>query len=229
MNVKIPAFFAFSLLATLSNASLVIYSGADIANSTDPRPNSNAAALAYDTAAAGFGTVNLITFESAPVGAYSSLALGGGVTLTGIDFGSNNQEIRNSPISSPDGLFGFNTTAGGTNFASMNGGTMTFTFATPVQSFGAYFSGVQLSVETVTFNDGVAQSLNLLNLGSGVQFFGFTDAGQSISSVTIHVLGDIIGVDDVRHVQASPVPEPASLAVLGLGALALIRRRKTAR
>lgn len=226
MQVKFATSLLCGLLGAASNASLVVFSGADVANSTDPRPNSIAAALAFDTAAAGLGSVNVIDFESAAVGTFSNLALGGGVSLAGIDFISADQEIRNTPISPPDGLFGFNTTTGGTNFASMNGGTLTFTFATPVQSFGAYFSGVQISAETITFNDGTSQTMNLVNLGSGVQFLGFTDAGQSISSITIGTFGDIIGVDDVRYVNTSTVPEPASLAVLTLGALALIRRRK---
>lgn len=45
----------------------IIFSGSDQgANSTDPRPNSNAAAAAFNAAAAALGTNNLITFESAP-------------------------------------------------------------------------------------------------------------------------------------------------------------------
>ena len=39
---------------------------------------------------------------------------------------------------------------------------------------------------------------------------------------------DFITIDDVSYTAASTVPEPASLAVLAIGAVALVRRRKTA-
>ena len=78
----------------------------------------------------------------------------------------------------------------------------------------------------MNFNDGTSQSLTLPTIGGGIEFFGFTDSGQSISSLTINVLGDIIGVDDVRYVKAAdPVPEPTSVAIVGLGGFVLIRRR----
>lgn len=41
------------------------------------------------------------------------------------------------------------------------------------------------------------------------------------------VNGDYIGIDDVAYT-AAPVPEPATMAALGLGALAVLRRRKRA-
>lgn len=227
MAAKGSVLVLLGLVAASSNASIVVYTGGDPGNSTDPRPNSLAAALAFDTAASGFGTVNLIDFESAPVGPFSSLNVGGGVTLSGLSFASNNQEILSAPMSPPDGLFGFNTTSGGTHFVSMNGGTLTFSFATPVQSFGAFFTGVQINIGTVTFNDGSSQTLTLPSPNNGgIEFFGFTDSGQSISSLTINVLGDIIGIDDVRYVKASEVPEPTSMGALGVGGLALMRRRK---
>src|SRR4051794_173351 len=90
---------AFGLLlgaSSLANASIVVYSGLDVgANSTDPRPNSNAAASSFSAAV---GSSTLITFESSPVGTFSSLVVSPGVTLTGNDYvNSNTQSIRNSP------------------------------------------------------------------------------------------------------------------------------------
>jgi len=38
---------------------------------------------------------------------------------------------------------GDTTTIGGTKYVNVLGGTLTFTFAAPVQAFGAYFTGVQ--------------------------------------------------------------------------------------
>ncbi len=228
MKMKLLLLSTLAGCAVTSQAALVVFAGNDAgANSTDPRPNSNAAAASFDVAAAGLGSVGLITFESAPLGAFSSLVVAPGVTLTGSDFSSGNQTIRNSPAGTPDALFGYNTTAGGSQFASFNGGTITFTFATAVRSFGAYFGGVQDfgSVSTITFNDGTAQTLTFTQVGTGggVQFLGFTDAGKSISSITIDHTNDIVSMDDVRY---GAVPEPASIAAIGLGVACLLRRRR---
>jgi hypothetical protein len=59
----------------------------------------------------------------------------------------------------------------------------------------------------------------------GVAFVGFTDAGKSITSITINAVGipggpDFISVDDVRIVaKVPPVPEPSTFAIVGLGAM----------
>ena len=228
MKIKLLLLSTLVSCAVTSQAALVIFSGNDSgANSTDPRPNSNAAAAAFDLAATGLGPVNLITFESAPLGTFSSLVVATGVTLTGSDFGSADQTIRNTSVSTPDALWGYNTTPGGSQFASFNGGTMTFTFATPVRSFGAYFGGVQDFgvTSTIKFNDGTSQTMNFVQIGSagGVQFLGFTDAGKSISSITIDHTNDVVSMDDVRY---GAVPEPASIAAIGLGVTCLLRRRR---
>jgi hypothetical protein len=241
--VTMPLFLAAGLMATVANASVVTFTGGDSgANSTDPRPTSNATATSFDAAASALGTISLITFESAPVGTYTSLNIASGVTLTGTDFtgSSSGQSIRNSPFGSPDSLFGYNTTSGGANFAFINGGFLTFSFTNPIVAFGAYLSGLQLDNETVTFNDGTSQSITIPNLGSGVEFVGFTDAGKLISSVKIDTTsasspaGDFVAVDDLRYVGGggvSAVPLPAALPLFatGLGALGLLgwrRKRK---
>ena len=215
-------------LVTTSSASLVIYSGNDAgASSIDPRPLSNAAAANFDAAAAGLGPVNLVTFESAPVGPYSNLLVAPGVTMNGIDDFLGQQQILNAPFSPPEALFGYNTTAGGTHFASMLGGTLTISFATPIQAFGAYFSGVQTALgHTIQFNDGAAQTVNLVQgSAGGLQFLGFTDVGKSISSITLTLTFDDIAFDDMRYTAASSVPEPAMPVTVGLGLIGLLRRR----
>ena len=230
---------ALMLITAPGAHAQTVFSGFDSgANSTDPRPNSIATAASFDAAAAAIGSVNLINFESSPVGAFSSLTPVSGVTVTGSDFFSGNQTIRNSPSGSPDRLYGYNTTAGGSKFLSLLGGTATFTFLDPINAFGAYFTGVQLTGETITFNDGSSKTVAIPNPGgSGIEFVGFTDAGKFISSVTITATGDIIGVDDVRFGRQAPsanTPEGSSLAMMALGGLPLAIgfgrkfRRKTA-
>ncbi len=232
---------SLALACSGAHAAVVTYAGNDPgANSTDPRPNSNLAAAQFDPAAGTLGPVNFLNFENVALGSFSSLSLGNGVTLSGTDYLGGNQTIRNSAAGTPDGLYGYNTTFGGANFVYINAGTLTFTFSQPIDAFGGYFSGVQFAGETVTFNDGTAQTLTLTNSSSsagGVEFLGFTDAGRKISSVTINTpnpsntLGDFIGLDDVRF-SLAPVPEPSVVALLagagaaGLGAWLRARRAR---
>jgi hypothetical protein len=220
-----------------SEAGFVLYVGTDLgAGPSDPRPSSNAAAANFDAAASAIGQLALINFEAAPLGGFSNLAAAPGVTVTGIDRLGHDQAIRNSPDDPAHPQNGgFNTTAGGSQYVDMVGGTLTFTFASPTQFFGAYLTGVQTSffTDTITFNDGASQTITIPGTGTTgtngeIAFIGFTDVGKSISSITIHTsvpndpasAFDVIGVDDVRF---QMVPEPSSLSLaftaLGVGAI----------
>jgi hypothetical protein len=232
----------FALSGVCASASTITYTGQDIVSTTtSPHSNASTAAANFAAAAAGLGTVSTIDFESAPLGSFSSLSVAAGVTMTGTDLNGNDQTIRdtsNSPTIPT--LDGFNTTPGGANFVEVEGGTLTFTFATPTQFFGAYFTGVQnFFTDYVTFSDGTTQVIDLPEAGTSgsvgaVDFVGFTDAGQSISSVTINAGNfeqgaDFIGVDDVSYQSApTPTPEPDSIVLVLTGCLGVaagVRRR----
>jgi len=195
-----------------------------------PFTNSDAAAASFTTAAGAIGTVGTITFEDAPLGAFTSLTVAPNVTVNG----PTGLAILNTPsFASNPSLDGFNTTPGGAQYVEDQAGSVTFTFSKPTQFFGAYLSGLQnyYAQDVVTFSDGSTQVINAPETGTGsgtgaVDFVGFTDAGKTISSITITSTGpggsvDYIGIDDVKYQIASAVPEPASTWLLLTGVLGL--------
>ena len=167
-------------------------------------------AASFNSAAPG---TSVIDFES---------AVPAGVSISGGSITNN---------SGCGALCGFNTTSGGQNFLLLFGGSATFTFATPVNAFGFYVSGLQTDLvptETLTFSDGSSQTINIgPSTGGGDGFVGFTDL-SGVSSVTYNATNDVVAIDDVRYGALSAVPEPASFALFGAGllGLGLARRRR---
>ena len=214
--------FAAAMVAGLgagsqASAALTTFIGADNSvTSLAQMINSKAAAAAFDTAVPH---ASVITFET---------SLPANVSVTGGAITTN--------VTPCDALCGFNTTAGGQKFYSQFGGTATFTFTAPIDAFGLYVTGLQtdlVSQETLTFSDGSSQTIDTPSAtGGGAAFIGFTDAGKSISSVSYNATGDIVGLDDVQFGNVSSVPEPASWALMLVGAgglgLAMRSRRKYA-
>jgi len=204
------AVLLISGFANQAKAAIVTYSGADNAVSSLAQMTNSTAAEASWAAAVPGATV--ITFEtSLPAG----VGVSGGSTTSSSGCGA---------------LCGFNTTSGGSFFYLLNGGTATFTFSTPISAFGMYITGLQtdlVSQETLTFNDGSTETLNTpASTGGGGAFFGFTDFGKSIVSVSYNATNDIVALDDVRFGNAtSSVPEPSYYLPLALvGVLAWMLR-----
>ena len=54
---------AAGLVTSVANASVVTFTNFDQVNSTDPHPNSDAAAASFDAAAGALGTLSLINFS----------------------------------------------------------------------------------------------------------------------------------------------------------------------
>lgn len=227
------ALVGLGLMAGQGRAGLVTYVGEDLQLTANPtvRTNSDAAAASFSAAASTLGPIATITFESAPLGNVNNLAVAPGVTINGSDGNGNPQTIRNTTnFPSYPSVDGSNTTAGGSQFVEMFGGTLVFTFAHPTQFFGAYLTGVQTNFfsDSVNFSDGTAQTITLAGTGTSsgvgeIAFVGFTDAAKSITSITINAgvpaSGfDAIGVDDVSFQTA--VPEPSALALCSIAGLA---------
>lgn len=222
------------------HAGVVTFTGEDLnAGPGGTFTNSNNAASQFATAAAAIGNIGTINFESSPVASFTSLSPVAGVTLTGQDSSGSDLYVSNTPNFVVAALDGFNTTPGGSNYVELMGGTLTFTFHTPVQFFGAYLMGIQTNFfqDTVTFSDGSSQSIDVPGTGAtssngAVTFVGFTDAGASISSVTItagnrDVGSDFIGIDDVSFQTATPEPSSFALVLGGCLGLAFARRKLT--
>ena len=238
---KVTTILALFLCAGVASASIITYSGDDAGvGPGGAKPNSDAAHATFAGATSIAGT---ITFEGLPLGFSSSLSLGGGnsLSLTG-DWDTGNGGIRNGAVTAT----GYNTTSGGSEYLGMwpsfvNGSiSATFNFGSSIDSFGAYLTGTEDDFPgtiTLNFSDGSSETLaipkNPSGSGGGVQFFGFTDAGASISSVTFTEAGDftggrdIWGIDDVSFGNSS-VPEPGSILLFGTGLaiLAGMIRRK---
>ena len=174
-----------------------------------------------------------------------NLGSGVAVTLTSLDPAFS--RVTNVDQHAAPSPLGFNTTPGGSEWLQVApffndpvGGAVTFSFSTPIQAFGAYLTDAQTSLPgpiTLTFNDGSAEILSIVKNADagGALFFGFTDFGRSIISVTYNTgatadTRDIWGIDDVRYSTSANVvvPEPGSLFVLGIGLLGLgaLRGRK---
>lgn len=208
---------SFAVAATPAQA-LIIYDAYDQgAGSLASAPNATAAANAFDTALSG---LSLIDFESSFTG----------LTITGDGF------VRDT-LRCGAALCGYNTTVGGDSFLDATYNT-TFTFDTAIDSFGAFFTGVQRADATLTYADGSTTILTMPAASladGGTTFFGFSDIGASILSISYFTGtgGDYVGVDDIRFgtaTTAATVLEPSSLALFGLGlaGIGFARKKKSA-
>ncbi len=225
----VVSLFASILTVSPASASVITYTGFDD-GATDPGANSTSARNDF---LAAVGSATSIDFESTPLGATTALTIAPGVTTsTGGTITDFETCDRN--------LCGGNTTASGSRFLEVPGntlGTLTFSFLTPINSFGANFGGLQITTTTLSFDDGTSQSIllapNATVANGGFGFIGFTDFGKAISSISIDAVNDIISIDDILFTTADvgDVPEPSTFAMLAIGLAALLRfgRRAVAR
>lgn len=202
---------AFALTEQPASAGVVDYTGFDDAWSSAPPvgPNSLASEQSF---VAATGASNPITFA-------------GGSYPADVGVSINNPYGSSTISNTGTGSCGFALCGGDTDgngwFVYLYGGGVTFTLTTPIDFFGAYFAGLQVG-DTIDWTDSSgAQSVTIpVDYSSGgMAFAGFTDFGQSITSVTINSPGDIISVDDVLY--SSAIPEPTTWAMMLIGFVGL--------
>lgn len=123
-----------------------------------------------------------------------------------------------------NGYFGLNTRTLG-DASGWRGLDTTITYTTAVTAFGFDLFGYAGFSQNGTIS--VYDNSNVLLTSSGVNggFFGWENAG-GIGKVVVSATTDYIMIDNHGYGRGV-VPEPTSLAVIGIGAIALcLRRRK---
>jgi hypothetical protein len=227
-----------SLAVTPASAAVTTFFGEDLGQGEGVRlpsfPNSSAAQANFLSSLIGVGVEDFEGFASGtalPIavnfGAAGTATLSGGGSVQAVPTGTNG--VGRYPTS-------------GVNYVETSS-NLVINFSAPVAAFG--FFGIDIGdfggQVTVTTVGGLNQVFNIPNtingLGGGVLFWGIISSSplEQIASITFGNTAagtDFFGFDDFTIgslQQVRPVPEPGTVALLGLGLVgvaSLARRRR---
>jgi len=224
-----PSFLATSLLILSGSvqAAPITFFGEDISTAgTALGANSAAARSNFLSNLSGVGNED---FESFSVGDSSPLAL----SFPGSSGSITSNLTGGGSISNFTDFGRFATS--GSNYWEAQTGNFSINFSSGISAFG--FNGIDIGdfvpetlKLTLTETGGatsildVAHSLGIGNFDNATLFFGFFDTTTTYTSISFNNAGggDIFGFDDMvigdrEQVKPNPVPEPASLVLIGLG------------
>jgi hypothetical protein len=192
-----------------------------------PRPNSNAAAAAFDLAIAPLGAVGSANLENLALTTNTNLVVTPAISANFINVDTS----FNTVVNVDDQSLGYNTTVGGSLFLRLNPllnaatSSLRLSFTSPVAAAGFYLTGYEsgsLGPSLVSYS-GVASTYTPTASGlGGVEFIGFTAApGEFFSDITItwtnpnNTNRDFLGVDDIRFAGGrAVVPENGTLFLI---------------
>lgn len=210
-------------LAAVFAVSCSTQAAVSLFNATAPADNA-AQRLAWLSASGIAAGTHFQDFESIAVGTnIHGVPLAGGLTIT---HSQGNAIVQSSPS-----FFGGSNPIDSRALALRNSSSLftLLTFASPVDYFAAYDIDSPSGTVTLTFEDTTTSTVLLDTTSSGgdsAEFWGiYRNDMPRIAQIRFAPGGGDgeVGLDNLEY---GVVPEPASLAAVGLGLLALARRRR---
>jgi len=225
---------------TVNTVGVVNTNGHTILESTGNSLNYSTFASTIGTAFTTNNTGGVLNFDTNfgnPTNTFPvNFSVNGGETITA-NYGAslaNSEVLTISGSGINQGAFNSAEATSSSTALGLQGdaNTRTFTLSKPLLNIGIFVGNrgdsSRTSVLSVTYKDLTTASTSGANAGPAAGSNYFEDlAGTALNPIVSFSIAqnNFVRYDDLAFVVA-PVPEPASLSVLGLGAIAALRRKR---